>query len=197
MNTLVIVDVQKDFYSKSGKLYVEGAERLPQKIVKRIKDKNYHAVILTVDSHPQNHCSFKENGGTWPYHCIKGSEGAGVADSIIEALMETNTPFYIYEKGNDENKEEYGAFSEMKRYNNPIFRFLCNDYSKKLYKILKNSDDIEVMGIAGDYCVKYTLDEMLKFIDNEKMWVNASCTKSIDDGTTLKKFCERNNISIF
>ena len=170
---------------------------MPQKIVKRIKDSNYDAVILTIDSHPQKHCSFMENGGIWPYHCIHGSEGAGVADSIIDALMETNTNFYIYEKGNDENREEYGAFRELKRYKNPFFRLICCDYYKKLYKILKNSEDIEILGIAGDFCVKNTLNEMIKFIDNKKMWVNASCTKSIDDGIILKQFCDKHNISIF
>lgn len=197
MKTLVIVDVQQDFYSKSGKLYVNGAERLPQKIVKEIKDNDYDNVILTIDSHPYNHCSFISQGGEWSSHCIKGSEGAGVADSIIDALIETETPFYIFEKGTDSMEEEYGAFKHFKLMKNGLYKFFYNnENNKEIYNTLVESDIVEICGIAEDYCLMETIKEMMTFVDKDKIKVNRKCSKSIDDGTTFTNFLNETNIEV-
>src|SRR5439155_1642544 len=33
-------------------------------------------VCFTRDWHPPDHCSFRENGGPWPSHCVRKSTGA-------------------------------------------------------------------------------------------------------------------------
>lgn len=195
MKTLVIVDLQKDFYSKNGSLYVKGSELLPSRITNLIKKGIFDNVILTVDYHPYDHCSFNSEGGMWPIHCVAGSEGASIPSKIFDALYETRTPFYIFEKGNNPKEEEYGAFKDFSKYKNPIKYLFTNDKkNKKIFDVLIESDDIQVAGIAGDYCVLDTIKEMMSFIDREKIWFDLSYIKSIDDGTTLTKFADDNKI---
>ena len=65
-NVLIIVDPQNDFIT--GSLAVEGAEAKMKNLTEYLKEKGdkYDFIAFTADSHPENHCSFKENGGIWP-----------------------------------------------------------------------------------------------------------------------------------
>lgn len=60
-HTLIIVDVQYDFYHPDGALYVKGGENIINKIEKSLS--NFDRTIFTLDFHPFNHCSFTINGG--------------------------------------------------------------------------------------------------------------------------------------
>ena len=197
MKTLVIVDLQKDFCYRTGALYVEGAESLPTRISKRIKEGGFDNIIITLDSHPLNHCSFVDNGGQWPKHCVKGTEGASVPQKIFDVIsnLEHKPDIVIIEKGCDSDKEEYGAFTGYNRFNNPFKYFFSCNTERDIYDMLKESEDIEVVGIAGDYCVLNTIKEMLKFLHSEQIYVNINGVKSIDDGTTLDTFCKENDIA--
>ena len=197
MRTLVIVDLQKDFCYRTGALYVEGAEILPTRISKRIKEGGFDNIIITLDSHPLNHCSFVDNGGQWPKHCVKGTEGASVPQKIFDTISDLGykPDIAIIEKGCDSEKEEYGAFMGYNRFNNPFKYFFSYNTERDIYDMLQESEDIEVVGIAGDYCVMNTLKEMLKFLHSEQIYVNLNGVKSIDDGTTLDTFCKENDIT--
>ncbi len=81
MKTLVVVDVQHDFASPDGALYVKGSEIIANKVLEVIKD--FDHVVFTLDFHPINHCSFVENGGIWPAHCVAYTEGTAYFDGGI------------------------------------------------------------------------------------------------------------------
>ena len=86
MRTLVIVDLQKDFYDPSGALYVKGGEKVVEEIRKLIlTDLQINQVIFTVDWHTPEDFSFKKNGGEWPIHCLQHSEGASLPKEVLEA----------------------------------------------------------------------------------------------------------------
>ena len=84
MESLIIVDRQKDFGNKFGALYVPGAEETEANTVIYIEKNHLRIaeVIFTVDWHTSKHCSFKSNGGIWPNHCQQFSEGAGISDAL-------------------------------------------------------------------------------------------------------------------
>lgn len=178
MKTLVIVDVQWDFYHPQGKLYVKGGEFIPERILAIAPD--YDNIICTLDWHPANHCSFAAQGGPWPPHCVIYTMGAGLPNSFSKLLADGAITVC---KAYDEDVEQYGAF-EMIDNDDPAF------------VILDKSDEIDVCGIAGDYCVKETIENMLKFTPSDKISLIENCIVSIDDGTTLKKFIEENNLRI-
>lgn len=75
---LLIVDPQVDFIS--GSLAVEGAKEKMDALASALQNGEIDCdyVMVTKDFHPSNHCSFKENGGQWPPHCVKGTAGSCV-----------------------------------------------------------------------------------------------------------------------
>lgn len=75
---LLIVDPQVDFIS--GSLAVEGAKEKMDALASALQNGEIDCdyVMVTKDFHPSNHCSFKENGGQWPPHCVKGTTGCWV-----------------------------------------------------------------------------------------------------------------------
>lgn len=168
MRTIIVIDMQKDFYSTEGSLYVNGAEVLPERFVEVIKD--FDNVIFTLDWHPSRHCSFKPQGGIWPPHCVNYTTGASLPESVMEAATDKNVMFYL--KGKDIDKEEYGAFA---------------DIPDDQLAALRDSSEIAIGGLCGDYCVSESIKMLAKLGFADKLAVLMDCTFSIDDGSTLAK----------
>ena len=60
------------------------------------------------------------------------------------------------------------------------------------------SIDIEVCGIAGDYCVVETLKNIVKwFKDTNRIKVYLDGVASIDGGTTIKNYMSVNSINTY
>lgn len=178
-SVLVVVDVQRDFFSPEGSLYVAGSETLPSKIAAVAKD--YDAVIFTLDWHPGNHCSFASEGGTWPSHCVAFTQGAGLADEFAPILAMGDDKVQLFLKGNDKDKEQYGAFEGLTE--------------GIVYDWLESADRISVCGIAGDYCVKETTANILKLVPASRITVLKDLIRSIDDGSTLSQFIKDNSLN--
>ena len=146
---LVIVDVQNDFCPGGALAVPEGDEVIPKinSWVKRFQEAKL-PVVYTQDWHPKNHCSFRENGGIWPPHCVQGTRGAELHPDLI---MDGT----IFRKGFLPDKEAYSGFDgtlEGKPGNPALGQWLRENGVKRLY----------VGGLATDYCVKATVLDGLK-----------------------------------
>lgn len=200
MKTLVIVDFQKDFANPSGSLYVNGAEQAEQAIIDYIC-KNHNDlkdVIFTVDWHSPKHCSFIVNGGTWPTHCVQYSEGAGISDNLIKACMDFDIPYTIFRKGEVDNSEEYGAFEKIGVWGYSNGELMpCTNNQKNNCTLIFETTNFVICGIAGDYCVKETMKNILNF---NELPINIEVLRngiaSIDDGITIDNFIKENNLSV-
>lgn len=204
METLVIVDRQKDFGNKFGTLYVPGAEETEVNTVNYI-EKNHSQiveVIFTIDWHTSKHCSFKSNGGIWPNHCQQFTEGAGISDALYNVCIKYNIPIKVFKKGNLDDVEEYGAFDVvgLTRFDsgdNDGFSIVANNKAKNSMVVF-STRNIVISGLAGDYCVKSSIENLLKVKDqydlNIKVFMDG--ISSIDDGTTIKNFIKENNLEI-
>lgn len=112
---LLIVDPQVDFIS--GSLAVEGAKEKMDALTDALLDGEIDCdyVMVTKDYHPSNHCSFKENGGQWPPHCVKGTAGcciyAPLWSVICNYAYRKDTDIFI--KGDSPDKEEYSIFDNL------------------------------------------------------------------------------------
>ena len=157
---LVVVDFQKDFYEK-GSLYVPGAENCVKPICEVIRKEKFDNIIVTLDWHGFKDRSFKENGGEWPVHCLNYSEGASLHPDIMKAIKDSGSYCDFFLKGNCETHEEYGAFEKSDTFdNNVIMRnYLCD--SQVLLNYI-NQTDVFVCGLAGDYCVAKTFQNLEK-----------------------------------
>lgn len=77
------VDTQLDFVSPAGALYVQGAEKILDRIgaLNREAIAGGHALIATMDAHTENDPEF----ATWPHHCVKGTLGQRKAEATVVA----------------------------------------------------------------------------------------------------------------
>lgn len=150
--TLIVVDCQNDFCLPDAPLCVPGGLEAIAHIVSLIRSERVDNIIFTVDWHPSTHCSFKENGGIWPVHCLQYTTGAAIHPSLLTTCREMNIPYQVVPKGMTPNEEEYGAC-----------RFITDTATHHLIRTplghcsISKSLPIVVCGIAGDYCVLETL----------------------------------------
>ena len=160
---LIIVDIQNDF-CKGGSLEVTDGEKIIPYINHLMKTNNYDEIILTQDFHPAEHKSFAVNNGKsvgeiiqlngisqtmWPVHCVQGTSGVE-----FHPDLEQNKATYIIKKGMNPEIDSYSAFFD----NQKLIDTGLSNYLKS-----KNIETVEIVGLALDYCVKYTcIDAVLE-----------------------------------
>lgn len=186
MITLIIVDCQNDFIS--GTMAVNGAKEVINNIKNFInKNKNeIEKIIFTLDWHPYNHCSFKKDGGKWPIHCVQHTPGACIDSKLLKLVQSSRIPFQFSLKGQE--GEQYGAFEDAE---------IIKDYLGTRIRFDTQSDadattDFIICGIAGDYCVKETTENLLKYNIVPKMLMSGIA--SIDNGKIINKYIEVNQL---
>lgn len=190
-NILIVVDAQYDFCNPNGALYVNDAEKIENEILKIIKDFDY--VMFTQDYHPLNHCSFKENGGIWPIHCVCETIGMGISVELFKAAKD----YTIVSKGNDPMVEEYGAFSDEYDLYEQISYSFERSWEKPAKEFINDVDSIVICGVAGDWCVLETLKNIVNHIGMEKVSVYLDGVASIDNGEKLNNYMNENNIKSY
>lgn len=137
---LLVIDCQNDFID--GSLAAANGPQAVEKIVQFLQDyQGDLRVFYSADFHPENHVSYKSQGGLWPRHCMAGSVGAQLSGKFQETAF-TPTSKNTYYKGRDSRYEEYSAFEAR------------NGYDEKLKEALE--DRIYLAGIASEYCVRET-----------------------------------------
>ena len=198
MKTLIVVDEQYGFSNPNGGLYVKGGEIAVNNTVDFIKKSNdIKEVIFTVDSHLYENDSYNEPGINWPWHCMAYSVDAGIINDLIFACRDKNIPIKIFVKGNIKPHTEYGAFEKIGTYThkNGDLDIVVNNRANNS-QIHITTNDIVVCGIAGDFCVKETINNLIKFKDILNISVFKDGIVSIDGGTKLNEFIKENNLNI-
>ncbi len=134
-SALLVVDVQKDF-CPGGALAVREGDRVVPVLNRAIElfQKKGLGVYATRDWHPKNHCSFKEQGGPWPPHCIQDSPGAEFHPDLklpVEAI--------VISKAMRPEADAYSGFEGT---------------NLELYLKRKGTTRVFIGGLTTDYCVK-------------------------------------------
>lgn len=184
--TLIIVDAQYDFM-EGGKLPVEGATKALNNIVSLIKSGEYSTIITTQDWHNGKHCSFKEQGGEFPEHCVRYTHGADIYDPIVDAIKFKYMTFNL-KKG--QCSEEFSAFKSPTRGYKHWKEYYTTDADTSLIQFHED-EVVHICGLAGDICVMNTAivlkDLRPSIIDN--------CTASLNDDN-FRKLADLNGINI-
>lgn len=167
MKTLLIIDPQNDFIT--GTLPVEGAEEQLTRLAEHLHHIACDHIIVTMDCHPLGHVSFAPQGGPWPSHCEKYSDGAAILPVLFDALRtkSATTPIHFVEKGTAIDKDEYSAFET------------------EVPDILRDADEIIVCGVAGDVCVHTTISDLIHHGLRDRIRVITDASPSLDGGEKL------------
>ena len=174
---LLIVDPQVDFVN--GSLPVTGAAEAMDALAAYVKEhgNEYVARLVTADWHPYHHCSFADEGGLWPRHCVQHSAGAAIWQTLLVALNELQGGFTLLYKGNNIAKEEYSIMQ-----NEESASVIC-----RLVEALK-IEQLDVCGLAGNICALDTAKDLKKMLGNTKLNILENYSPSLDDGSMLKDF---------
>ena len=160
MNALILVDIQNDFLPGGALPVPEGDLIVP--VVNRLQP-HFDLIVATQDWHPVNHESFAANhaGRTagdvidlhglrqilWPVHCVQGTTGADFAAGLDRKRWDR-----VFVKGTDPTTDSYSGFFD----NGHRQATGLGDYLRE-----KEATDVYVVGLATDYCVKFTVLDAL------------------------------------
>ncbi|MBN2338370.1 MAG: cysteine hydrolase [Acidobacteria bacterium] len=147
MNRLFFLDVdtQRDFMRKDGALHVPGAERIISKL-RRLFDfaeRSGITVLSSVDAHAPDDPEF----GTFPPHCVKGSEGQRKIDETV-----FGRPLVLENRPIDRNLVE-----AVRRYPQIVVEkqtldLFSNPVAERLLRALPPR--AVVFGVTTEYCVR-------------------------------------------
>jgi nicotinamidase/pyrazinamidase len=146
---LIVVDVQNDF-CEGGSLPVEGGARVASDIGELLhhwtrgddRAPAYDVVVASKDHHidPGHHWSRDPDFvDTWPVHCKVGTDGEAFHPNLDPQPFDA-----IFLKGNHE--AAYSAFEGRTVDGHALADWLR----------AKEVDQVDICGIATDYCVRFT-----------------------------------------
>jgi nicotinamidase/pyrazinamidase len=161
VKALILVDLQNDFVEGGALAVPDGKAVIP---IANTVQTAFDLVVATQDWHPPDHGSFAANhpgkkpgdyitlGGLsqvlWPVHCVQDTRGADFVHGLDRSQWAA-----IFQKGKNREIDSYGGFFD-------------NDHKQAtglgdfLHK--KGVTEVIVMGLATDYCVKFTVLDALK-----------------------------------
>ncbi len=155
MRALILVDLQNDFCPGGALPVPSGDETVA--VANRVIP-HFSTVVVTQDWHPADHKSFAVNNpGTkpgdvievngisqvmWPAHCVQETSGAEIHAGLNRASVAD-----LFKKGTDPDYDSYSGFFDTGRKKaTGLAEYLTERWIKQVY----------VMGLATDYCVKWT-----------------------------------------
>jgi nicotinamidase/pyrazinamidase len=174
-DALLVVDVQNDFLP-GGALGVPDGDRVLAPINNAIAlfVSRGLPVFASRDWHPANHCSFKEQGGPWPVHCVADSAGAAFSSELDLPANAT----LVY-KATRVDEEAYSVFGGT-----GFEGMLRRAGVKRIF----------VGGLATDYCVLATTRDACLLGFSVVVLVDAVCAVDVHPGDGERALGEMRNL---
>ena len=146
-DALLLVDVQNCFLP-GGSLEVPGGDAVisPLNAAIAVFTRRGLPVFFSRDWHPADHCSFQEQGGPWPVHCVQDTDGA----SFVPNLQRPDGAAVV-SKATVRDKDEYSAMGAKDAEGNTLDKVLRKIGAKRIF----------AGGLATDYCVLNTVRDAL------------------------------------
>ena len=173
MRALIIVDVQNDF-CEGGSLAVTGADAVVRAINALLaEDHGYDHVVATKDYHVNPGAHFADQPDfvdTWPRHCVAGTTGAEFHPELNTAPVEA-----VFHKG---------AFTAAySGFEGAVDHTSLTDWLRA-----RGVDEVDIAGIATDYCVRQTAADATRA--GFKTRVLVDLTAGVAPGTTAEALDE-------
>jgi nicotinamidase/pyrazinamidase len=141
-DALLVIDVQNDFLP-GGSLAIPRGDEVISVLNHCLATFEAHGlpIFATRDWHPPDHCSFHVQGGSWPVHCVAGTQGAEFAPGL---QLPSSTS--VISKATSSERDAYSGFEGT-----DLDGQLRRAGVKRLF----------VGGLATDYCVLNTVKDAL------------------------------------
>ena len=153
---LILIDLQNDFLPGGALAVPDGDAVIP---VANALQRHFDLIVATQDWHPRDPGSFAANHPgekigdvidlnglpqiLWPVHCVQNTPGAAFAPAL-----RTDRITEIFRKGTDPAIDSYSGF-----FDNGHRRPTGLD----VYLKARGVSDVYIMGLATDYCVKFSV----------------------------------------
>lgn len=141
-DALIIIHMQNDFLP-GGSLPVQMGDTIIPVINRCLMLFHEHGlpIFATRDWHPSDHCSFQQQGGPWPPHCIATTTGAAFHPDI-----EFPINIQVISTAMTREKDTYSSFTDS-----------------QLHALLQASGIRRLFfgGVATEYCVFNTVKDAL------------------------------------
>ncbi|HLP70506.1 MAG TPA: bifunctional nicotinamidase/pyrazinamidase [Rhizobium sp.] len=178
---LLLIDIQNGF-CPGGNLPVSGGNEVVSVANTLMASGRYDLVIASQDWHPPGHGSFAsshpgkvpfemgELSGKpqmlWPDHCVQGTE-----DAAFHPDLDVDRIDHVQRKGQNPAVDSYSAF----RDNDRAALTGLADYLKE-----KGVDEIDICGLATDYCVKFSALDAVEMLPGVKVRFIEDASRGID-----------------
>ena len=146
MRALLIVDVQNDF-CEGGSLAVAGGTAVVEGINALLAESSYDHIVATKDHHVDPGGHFSDHPDfidSWPRHCVAGSRGADFHPDLETGRIEA-----VFRKG--AHQAAYSGFEGA------VDGVGLADWLRA-----RGVDEVDIVGIATDYCVRATAADALR-----------------------------------
>lgn len=169
MRALIIVDVQNDF-CEGGSLAVSGGAAVARAVNGLLAGSHgYDHVVATKDYHidPGAHFSaHPDYVDSWPPHCVAGTGGADFHPDLDTTAVEA-----VFLKG--AHSAAYSGFEGS-----------CEGVGLADWLRARGVDEVDVVGIATDYCVRATAEDAARAGLRTRVLVDLTAGVAADSTTT-------------
>ena len=180
LRVLLVVDAQNCF-CPNGSLAVTDGDKIMQVANELMQFGRFDAKVASKDWHPPGHSSFK----IWPEHAVQQTYGAEFHRALRSDLLD-----HVVYKGCEMEVDSYSAFYD----NDGVRETGLREWLTKLAESRgERFEDIHltVLGLATDYCVKFTAIDAAKKLNLKVDLVLDGC-RAVDQspGSELKNLRE-------
>lgn len=160
MLALLLIDLQNDFMPGGSLAVPFGLEAVK---AANFAQQFFSAVIATKDWHPEQHLSFANNHDDkvpgdhvmldghpqilWPVHCVQHTFGAALVNELDQRKIE-----HVVTKGENLVLDSYSAFFDSGTHETGLAHYLDQ----------RGIDEVYLMGVATEYCVKASALDAIK-----------------------------------
>jgi nicotinamidase/pyrazinamidase len=178
---LLLIDIQNGF-CPGGNLPVADGDMVVPVANALMESGHYDLIVASQDWHPADHGSFAsqhpgkapfdmgELAGQpqvmWPDHCVQGTADAAFHPELLSAKFD-----YVQKKGENPAVDSYSAF----RDNDRAALTGLADYLRT-----RGVTELDIMGLATDYCVKFSALDAVEMLPGVKVRLIADGSRGID-----------------